>query len=37
MTGVYSVLLILMLVGMSIANAAVRVENYLLRWRRANG
>jgi len=37
MTGVYSVLLILMLVGMSIANAAVRVENYLLRWRHANG
>jgi NitT/TauT family transport system permease protein len=35
MTGVYTILLVLMVIGMLIAELAVRSENYLLRWRNA--
>jgi NitT/TauT family transport system permease protein len=35
MTGVYTVLLILMVIGMLIAEIAVRSEAFLLRWRPA--
>jgi len=35
MTGVYTILLVLMVIGMLMADFAVRSENYLLRWRNA--
>lgn len=35
MTGVYTVLFILMLMGMMVAEAAMRLETFLLRWRHA--
>ncbi len=35
MTGVYTVLFILMLIGMLVAEVAVRTESFLLRWRHA--
>jgi NitT/TauT family transport system permease protein len=35
MTGVYTILLVLMVIGVLIAEFAVRSENYLLRWRNA--
>ncbi len=35
MTGVYTVLFILMLMGMLVAEAAMRLESFLLRWRHA--
>ena len=35
MTGVYTILFVLMIVGMLIGEIAMRSENYLLRWRHA--
>jgi len=35
MTGLYAALVILMLLGLAVAEAAVRMERYLLRWRDA--
>ena len=37
MTGVYAVLFILMVLGMVLADLAVRLETFLLRWRHAAG